>query len=149
MTVFSDDVIEFEIRTSTNSAVLNRSVAGGTALAAGVWYHVAGVYSEGNYIRTYVSGILDRELATTEILGSSTGTLKIGCEPFTTTGGLFSGLIDEVRIYSRLLSEAEIGGLAGKTEPFTEPFDLHQDGTVDFKDYALLADSWLEELLWP
>jgi len=27
--------------------------------------------------------------------------------------------------------------------------DLRVDGIVDFKDYAVLADSWLEELLWP
>jgi len=27
--------------------------------------------------------------------------------------------------------------------------DLRVDGIVDFKDYAVLADSWLEEILWP
>ena len=27
--------------------------------------------------------------------------------------------------------------------------ELHQDGVIDFKDFAVLADSWLEELLWP
>jgi hypothetical protein len=27
--------------------------------------------------------------------------------------------------------------------------DLHVDGIVDFKDYAVLVDSWLEQVLWP
>ena len=27
--------------------------------------------------------------------------------------------------------------------------DLHQDGQIDFRDYVVLADQWLEELLWP
>ncbi|MHC4529059.1 MAG: hypothetical protein ACYS29_14375, partial [Planctomycetota bacterium] len=27
--------------------------------------------------------------------------------------------------------------------------DLNQDGVVDFKDYAVLVDQWLEEQLWP
>ncbi len=27
--------------------------------------------------------------------------------------------------------------------------ELHPDGVIDFKDYAVLADSWLDELLWP
>ena len=27
--------------------------------------------------------------------------------------------------------------------------DLHEDGVVDFKDFAVLAHSWLEEILWP
>jgi hypothetical protein len=26
---------------------------------------------------------------------------------------------------------------------------LHQDNVINFKDFAKLADSWLEELLWP
>ncbi len=27
--------------------------------------------------------------------------------------------------------------------------ELHVDGIVNFKDFAVLADMWLEELLWP
>jgi hypothetical protein len=27
--------------------------------------------------------------------------------------------------------------------------DINNDGTVDFRDYAFLADKWLEEVLWP
>jgi hypothetical protein len=27
--------------------------------------------------------------------------------------------------------------------------NLHDDTTIDFKDYAILADSWLDEMLWP
>jgi hypothetical protein len=27
--------------------------------------------------------------------------------------------------------------------------DLHQDDVVDFKDYAILADQWLDKQLWP
>jgi len=39
--------------------------------------------------------------------------------------------------------------LAGRTEPFSEPFDLNVDGTVDFKDFTALADGWLDQHLWP
>ena len=27
--------------------------------------------------------------------------------------------------------------------------NLHQDSVIDFKDFAVLADSWLEQILWP
>ncbi|UCG56616.1 MAG: hypothetical protein JSU70_17345 [Phycisphaerales bacterium] len=27
--------------------------------------------------------------------------------------------------------------------------EIHADGLIDFKDYAALADAWLDELLWP
>ena len=79
--VYSNNLVEFEIRTAANAATLNRTSAGGTVLQQGVWYHVAGVYSKGQYIRTYVYGNLDRELVTTVLLGSSTGTFKLGREP--------------------------------------------------------------------
>jgi hypothetical protein len=34
----------------------------------------------------------------------------------------FTGMLDDVRIYERVLTEAEVAGLAGKTLPFDEPF---------------------------
>jgi len=61
----------------------------------------------------------------------------------------FPGSVDEVRIYNRVLSDGEVASLGGLAEPYSEPFDLNVDGTVDFADYALLMDAWLEELLWP
>jgi hypothetical protein len=27
--------------------------------------------------------------------------------------------------------------------------DLYQDDVIDFKDYAVLADQWLDEQIWP
>jgi hypothetical protein len=159
MGVYSDNKVEFEIRTSTNAGTLNRGVAGGMVLTPGVWYHVAGVYSQGNYMRTYINGNLDRDLTTAVILGASTGTLKIGREPFS-SASFFNGLIDELRVYSRALSQDEIAYLAGKTASFTQPLyllltpqdpaiNLYNDGVIDLKDYAVLADTWLDELLWP
>ncbi len=147
--VFTNDKVEFEIRTSANAGTLNRTTAGGTVLTPGVWYHVAGAYSQGNYIRTYVNGVLDREMPTTAVLGTSTGTLKIGCEPFTTSGSLFNGLVDEVQIYKTALSAGQVAWLAGYTSVLSIPADLRQDNVINFKDFAVLADSWLEEILWP
>jgi len=112
MSVYNDK-IEFEIRTAGNSAVLNRSVGGGTVIEVDVWYHVTGVYSlEDGYIRTYVNGELDRELLTTQALGASPGSFKIGCEPFTTGSYNFNGVMDDIRLYNRALSEAEVRYLA-------------------------------------
>jgi hypothetical protein len=60
-----------------------------------------------------------------------------------------NGLIDEVRIYNRALSAAEIAWLAGYTSLVSIPADLQQDNVINFKDFAKLADSWLEQILWP
>jgi len=112
MSVYGDK-IEFEIRTAANSAVLNRSVEGGTIIEVDTWYHVVGVYSlEDGYIRTYVDGELDRELSTTEALGASPGSLVIGAEPFNTGSYNFNGIMDEVQVYNKALSAAEARFLA-------------------------------------
>ncbi|MHC4230422.1 MAG: LamG-like jellyroll fold domain-containing protein, partial [Planctomycetota bacterium] len=34
----------------------------------------------------------------------------------------FPGTIDDVRIYDRVLTEEEIGWLAGRTKPYDKPF---------------------------
>ncbi len=56
----------------------------------------------------------------------------------------FPGRVDEVRIYNRALSEAEVAWLAGHTLPLSIPADLHQDDVINFKDFAILASHWLE-----
>jgi hypothetical protein len=138
MSVYNDK-IEFEIRTSGNSAVLNRSVAGGTVLEVDVWYHVVGVYSLADgYIRTYVNGELDRELETTEALGASPGSLMIGCEPFSTGQYNFNGVMDDIHIFSHALTEGEILGVMEGGE--RGPYAL--DPTPE--DGALHEDMWAE-----
>jgi len=155
MTAYSNNKIEFEIRTAANAGTLNRNTVGGTILAVGEWYHVAGVYSQqGGYIRTYVNGVLDRELATTAVLGVSPGPFRIGCEPFNTGGYNFNGAMDDIRVYSTALTEGEIlaAMVGGKGYPYAmspNPADgaLHADTwvTLSWKpgDFAVSHDVYL------
>ena len=109
--------VELEIRDSGNAATINRSVDGGKDLQPGVWYHVMGVYSQGSYIRTYVNGDLDRELSTAVVLAPTSGTLKIGREPFM-DAYFYKGLIDELSIFNYALSEADVAAIySGKALP--------------------------------
>jgi hypothetical protein len=157
MGVYTDNKVEFEVRSPTNQSTLNRSVGGGTALTPGTWYHVAGVYSDqGNYIRTYVNGKLDKELVTTALLGLSAGPLRLGREPFS-QGSFFSGKLDDVRVYNYALTPAEIMSLAGAGAvyvPVTSPANISDlepvlEKKVNFKDYSVLANKWLEEEMFP
>jgi PKD repeat protein len=73
------------------------SVNGATSLAAGTWYHVAGVF-DGAQLRVYVNGLLDGTLATTRNPKSGNAPLKIGERA---NGGTpFDGILDEVRIWN-------------------------------------------------
>src|SRR5439155_3758910 len=69
------------------------------------WTHLAGTL-DGTMVRVYVNGEMVGSQVQTASLVSTTGTLQIGADIF--AGEHFAGLIDEVRIYNRALSQAEI-----------------------------------------
>jgi hypothetical protein len=73
------------------------------AVPAGEWVHVAGT-SDGSQVRIYVNGVL-RNSATGSLANENTAPLRIG-----TSGSCsrFSGLMDEVRIWSVARTDAEI-----------------------------------------
>ena len=76
-----------------------------TGLATGTWTHLAETY-DGSSVRLYVNGTLVSTTAAPGSLVSSTAPLRIGGNNI--WGEYFSGLIDEVRVYNRALSAAEI-----------------------------------------
>lgn len=116
LSLYSSRKIELQIGNGTGP-ILNRAVSGGTTLVNGQWYHVVGVYSNsGDYIRTYVNGVLDRELSTTEIMAASTTTnITIGAESYGSATNKFDGAVDDVRVYNRSLSAADISALFAYT----------------------------------
>lgn len=116
LSIFSGKA-EFEVRDSGNILRNNRFIDGGTVLQPDVWYHIVGTYSQGESIKTYVNAKLDREQETLNILSPSSGTFKIGREPFTDLYW-FNGLMDDLQIYSYPLSETEVAALfAGQNLP--------------------------------
>lgn len=84
---------------------------GATALPADAWTHIAGVY-DGSSVRVYVNGRLDGSRRVSRVPADGASPLTIGCAP--PEGNRFEGAIDDVRIYSRALSDAEISELAGR-----------------------------------
>ncbi len=84
------------------------------------WRHVAVVF-DGAYKRIYIDGREDARAASTGQIDISTDDLYIG-ENSGATGRQLAGLVDDVRIYNRALSAAEIAGMAGRTNPVHTPF---------------------------
>jgi hypothetical protein len=122
----------------------------GPSVSLDEWVHLAAVFSSGTK-QLYVDGILAGEATDTTLMVNDAQVLLIGAgaNEGTPHNYFFQGAIDDARIYNNALSRAEVAWLAGYTSPFSEPFDLNVDGAVDFKDFAVLADAWLEEVLWP
>lgn len=92
----------------------NQRTGGGTA-PRGQWVHLAGVY-DGSKLALYVNGTMRSELAKSGAITPSGRPLLIGAnangsDPLAGTEAL-KGSIDDVRVYSRPLSAAEIALLA-------------------------------------
>lgn len=97
--------IKYLIRdtTGTNSS----NVCSSTVLNDGQWHHAVGVSSGASDHRLYIDGVLQNTSTTT--IGTVTlGSTYIGANTGTQ---LFSGSIDEARIYNRALTESEIKAL--------------------------------------
>ncbi len=82
-----------------------REARGPAALTAGAWTHVAATYDKAA-LKLYVNGAQVASTPATATLFNSAGVLRIGGNNI--WGEWFSGLIDEVRIYERALTAAEI-----------------------------------------
>ncbi len=105
------------------------------------WTHVAATWDKSSSAKLYVNGFMAGSAVHTGNSFSLTGCLRLGRpgDP----ERYYSGLLDDVRIYNYALSAAEMMYLAGS------PVDLNQDNKIAFKDFTVLAEAWLDELLWP
>ena len=102
---------------STESAA-----ASSEELENGKWYHVVGVFEPNNSVRLYINGAL-----VASDLVSISGT---HCDPTINVnlgtpnlegGNYFDGALDEVMIFDRVLSDAEIAILSGRSGGFESP----------------------------
>lgn len=73
----------------------------------GEWYHFAGTF-DGKTMKVYVNGKLEGEAANNVPIAPSELELWIGGDDFGRPTDFFPGTIDEVRLYEKTLTEAEI-----------------------------------------
>ena len=103
------------------------------------WHHWAGVY-DGTEGRIYIDGILDTASPGTGQINLTSSDLYIG-ENSGATGRFLHGLMDEVRIYSRALTDAEILEVmagAGAEYPFASN-PSPADGSLHGETWASMS----------
>jgi len=86
----------------------------------GFWHHAAIVKSD-TAVTVYVNGIPVATVANANQFGAPLQRLILGVLRHDSLTRYFPGAIDEVGIYSRALSDAEIASLAGRPKPFDKP----------------------------
>ena len=101
---------------------IDRAIRGTAALPTGAWTHVATTY-DGATQRLYVNGVQVASRAQTGSMVQGNGPLRIGGDA-AFPGEFYRGLIDDVRVYSRALTAAEIGldmSVVGGSTPTPTP----------------------------
>ena len=95
--------------TDASGALMSR--IGATTLQVNQWYYVSGVYDAGaQTLDVYLNGVLDNGALTGTVTATQQNSplnVSIGQRPGAAGYG-FNGIIDEVRIYHRALTQAEI-----------------------------------------
>jgi hypothetical protein len=104
------------------------NVQGDSNITDGQWHHVAVTVQASATISypdviLYVDGIDDTRVTTDPDAFNLTADqdVRIGSRP-ASNDRFFMGLIDDVRIYDRALTQEEVAWLAGRTKPFDKPF---------------------------
>lgn len=96
-----------------------------TLVEDGKWHHVACTY-DGAVVKVYVDGNLEGSVSYTDGIGVTNEPLLIGRDPSKASSRDFTGLIDEVEVYNRALTQQEIqaifdSGSAGKCKTAVSP----------------------------
>jgi hypothetical protein len=157
-----DDVIKCGI---TSTEGIHEIESSGTAQTTD-WQHVAMAWKSGEPLRLYINGVLDGSFTNQPVRGGVlTGYTKLlvgrGGKDTAADSG-WNGLVDEVRIYDYALSQDQIKTVMNKGSlpsvelyyPLLSVAELYSSEPVNskkvnFKDYAILAEQWLKQQLWP
>jgi glucose/arabinose dehydrogenase/PKD repeat protein len=91
-----------------------RDARAATALPAATWSHLAVTY-DGTTVRLYVNGTQAATRAAGGPMAVSTRPLKLGGNAV--WGEWYAGLIDDLRVYNRVLGASEIQGDMGRPSP--------------------------------
>jgi len=89
-------------------ATVNRTESAATSVSAlpvNAWSHLAATFN-GGFLSLYVNGALARSRPARGWLAGGAGPLRIGANAV--LGQFFQGVVDELRVYSRELSESEL-----------------------------------------
>ena len=85
------------------------------ALQANTWYNIACSY-DGSTLKVYLNGVLNNSFSVSATPNTASGPLTVGANP-TGGGSYFPGSIDDVRIYNRALTAAEVQTLYQSSLP--------------------------------
>jgi hypothetical protein len=115
------------------------------SILPGQWQHVAATY-DGSSGRLYIDGQFVAGPSAMPVPSDPQQQFVLGRDKKTYNKG-FPGSFDEIKLYSRALTDAEIKSLYNmktKSCVASSDYDLNGDCKISFPDLVLLAAEWLE-----
>jgi len=126
-----------------NSAGSEFQANGTTSITDNAWHLVTGTY-DGRTLSLYVDGKLDRSVRVTEPVQVTADPVYVGNR--SDADRYWTGLVDDVRIYSYALDSATVQSLfEGHACYEVSRYDLDGDCRVDIADIMLFTDHWLTD----
>ena len=128
------------------------------------WQHVMVTWTSGQAAKLYINGVLDTPTALDGVIGGTTTgyTTVIVGRGGKDASGSWNGLVDDVRVYEVALTAAQVQTVMnGGNLPVVDVYvplvsianlydaEPQNQKKVNFKDFAILADQWLKQVLWP
>lgn len=96
--------------TSNHGGAGNDQITATAAINSDIWQHLVATYNGLNE-RLYIDGVLVKSAGNSSPLAYDTHPALIGCDDNAGASERFHGVLDELRIYNRALSQAEIQNL--------------------------------------
>lgn len=83
-------------------------------VSPGAWYHLAGVYNNGALVTGYINGVATSTSDSTFTVFSNSPGVQVGCARVS-NANQFDGAADDIRVYRRSLTQADITALVAYT----------------------------------
>ena len=138
-------------------------VSGGT-IADNQWHHIAGVLNDAN---NDAAIYIDGDLIARKAIDPGTLALSLNKTPYRLciggdekwALGAWTGMIDDARVYDYGLPADQVMYIAtdapaGVYQSLLSPANIYDSEAknnkwINLRDFVILADKWLDELLWP
>jgi len=74
----------------------------------GAWTHLVFARQNGSFHRVYINGVRKGSVACSNVTASSSYSMRIGCDYYSTANRSFDGAIDTFRVFNKALTDEEV-----------------------------------------
>ncbi len=117
----TDTFLRYQAGTGVMCSIGGTATTAAASVVTGQWYHVACTY-DGSLIRVYLNGVQVKTAAKSGPIADEVGTAwLIGARTPANPGAFMHGLLDDVRVYTRALTGADVAELFNFAGPDLTP----------------------------